>query len=232
MRLGLFTDSHFSSAEVTCRNRYNSKSLNKIKKAFEYFKSKNCDLVICLGDLTDTEDDRRKEVNNLKAISGVINQSSLKTFVVMGNHDAFTFDVQEFYDILGNQYKPHNIFEDEKSLIFLDACYFKNGVHYKPGDTDWEDTYYPHTDELRAQLSAATGETYIFLHQNIDPDIHESHRLSNDADIRNILEKSGKVNTVFQGHYHPGYRSECGGIHYVTFPAMCENDNAWYVIEI
>ena len=68
MKMGLFTDSHYSSAEMTCGNRYNSKSLYKIKKAFEYFQNEKCDLVVCLGDLIDKEDDHKKEVKNLKEI--------------------------------------------------------------------------------------------------------------------------------------------------------------------
>ena len=35
MKIGIFTDSHFSSAEVTCGNRYNSRSLEKIRRADE-----------------------------------------------------------------------------------------------------------------------------------------------------------------------------------------------------
>ena len=36
MKLGIFTDSHYSSATVSCTVRYNSKSLTKIKKATKY----------------------------------------------------------------------------------------------------------------------------------------------------------------------------------------------------
>ena len=35
MKLGIFTDSHYSSQEVTCGNRYNSRSLEKIRKAMK-----------------------------------------------------------------------------------------------------------------------------------------------------------------------------------------------------
>lgn len=105
-------------------------------------------------------------------------------------------------------------------------------MHYKQGDSDWTDIYYPETDKLDSVLKEITGEVYIFMHQNIDPAIREDHRLFNDSEIRKILKNNNNVKTVFQGHYHPGKSSEFDGIHYVTFPAMCENEKAYYIIEV
>lgn len=232
MKLGIFADSHYSSAEVTCKKRYNSASLGKIKKAFEHFQEEKCDLVICLGDLIDKEEVHQKEIENLKKIRDVMDEFDMPSFVVMGNHDGFAFDEQEFYEILGEKHKPECISEVGKNLIFIDACYFKNGNHYKAGDSDWTDTFFPYVDELEKQIENVSGEVFLFMHQNIDPDISEEHRLFNDAEIRSVLEKSNKVKTVFQGHYHPGKQSAYNGIQYVTFPAMCQNDDAHFVVEI
>lgn len=232
MKLGIFTDSHYSSAEVNCGNRYNNRSLTKINEAFKYFRKEKCDLVICLGDLIDTEEEHSKEVANLKEISRDLSNFNLKTYILMGNHDAFAFTVDEFYDILGEQYRPENIYGKNNNLIFIDACYFKSGIHYMPGDSDWTDTFYPETDKLGELLSNITGDTYIFMHQNIDPTIRPDHRLYNDSTVREILEKSNKVKKVFQGHYHPGNTSELNGIGYEAYPAMCEKENAYYIIEL
>ena len=68
MKLGIFADSHYSSAEVTCKKRYNSASLEKIRQAFEHFQKEECDFVICLGDLIDKEDSHKKEIANLKKV--------------------------------------------------------------------------------------------------------------------------------------------------------------------
>ena len=232
MKLGIFADSHYSSAEVTCKKRFNSASLEKIRKAFEHFQKEECDFVICLGDLIDKEDSHKKEVANLKKVRDVMNEFDLNTFVVMGNHDGFAFDQDEFYKILGQKYIPKRTYEYGINLIFVDACYFKNGYHYKPGDSDWQDTYFPYIDELKIQLSCLNGDTYVFMHQNIDPDISEEHRVYNDDEIRSALERSGIVKTVFQGHYHPGKQSKHNGIQYITLPAMCENDDAYFVVEV
>lgn len=226
MKLGIFTDSHYSSSELTCGQRYNSRSLEKIKEAYRIFEDAGCDLVLCLGDLTDTETTYEKECENLRACAAVMDASPLPTLCLMGNHDAFVFTVDAFYDILGENHKPHTVCTEDAVLIFLDACHFATGVHYQPGDSDWTDTYYPDTEDLRKQLVSADKPVCVFLHQDIDPSISEDHRLANDAQIRQILEDSGVVSWVISGHYHPGMESVHHGIRYLTLPALCERETA------
>lgn len=231
MKLGLFSDSHYSSQEVTCGCRYNSCSLEKMRRAYRAFEVAGCDLVICLGDLTDREDCHEKELANLRAAAEVIQSAAVPTVCVMGNHDAFSFTVEEFYGVLDRCCpKPRTV--EGKTLLFADACYFKSGRHYAPGDEDWTDTCLPDTDSLEKSLEEAEGEVLFFLHQNVDPHAEMHHCLANAAAVRAILENSGKVKAVYQGHYHPGLRSTHNGIDYVTLPAMCEGDDRWEIIEI
>ena len=222
MKLGIFTDSHYSSAELTCGCRYNNQSLEKIKEAYRIFEDAGCDLGLCLGDLTDTEQTYAQECENLRACKAVIDASSVPTLCLMGNHDAFVFTEEAFYDILGKEHKPHTVLADGAALLFLDACHFASGAHYQPGDSGWTDTFYPYTDELRQTLSELSCPVCVFLHQDVDPAVLENHRLSNDALIRSIFEESGVVRHVVCGHYHPGMESEYNGIHYLTLPALCE----------
>ena len=101
MKIGVYTDAHYSSQEITCGRRYNSQSLRKIKEAYEFFKKECCGLVVCLGDLIDTEQTIEKEVQNLIDIATVIRKSNIPTVCLMGNHDAFVLDRKRFYEILG-----------------------------------------------------------------------------------------------------------------------------------
>lgn len=232
MKIGLFSDPHYSTAPVTCEKRYNNQSLFKIQTALDHFRAENCDLVICLGDLIDTEDDHAQEIINLQKVAALFHASPLKIIAVMGNHDAFRFEVEEFYRILGEQYRPQLTSMERNHFLFLDACYFKTGIHYMPGDEDWTDTCFPHTDNLERTLAALDGNIYVFLHQNIDPAVCPLHRLYNAAEICSIIGKYSNVRAVYQGHYHPGMQSEYEGVPYITLPAMCENTDAYYVIEI
>ena len=231
MKIGIFTDSHYSGKAVTCGRRFNNQSLRKIGEAYRHFEENGCDLVICLGDLIDTEDTVEKEVENLSEIAALIKASPLHTYCLMGNHDAFVLTPERFYSVLGLA-PPKNVTADGKRLIFLDACYFKSGVHYAPGDSDWKDTYYPHTAALQKELEECNCPAYIFMHQDIDPAIREDHRLYNAEEILRIIAKSGTVKAVFCGHYHPGQESVHQGVRYVTLPAMCESEAAYWIFEL
>jgi alkaline phosphatase len=46
--------------------------------------------------------------------------------------------------------------------------------------------------------------------------------VKNAPDVRKILEESGRVLAVFQGHSHQNDLREVGGIHYCVFRAMVE----------
>ena len=231
VKIGIFTDSHYSGKALTCGRRFNNQSLRKIGEAYRFFEESGCDAVISLGDLIDTEDTVEKEIENLAAIAAVIKKSPLRTFALMGNHDAFVLTPERFYSVLGTQ-PPRSTEIDGKHLVFLDACYFKSGVHYAPGDSDWKDTYYPFSAALGEALSVLSAPVYIFLHQNIDPVIREDHRLANGDEIFRIIEESGNVRAVFQGHYHPGQESVHNGVRYITLPAMCESEAAYWVFEL
>lgn len=234
MKVGFFTDSHYSSAKVTCDVRYNSLSLGKIRRAYAEFCRCGCELVVFLGDLTDTEEAHDKEIENIREIRAVIEASGIPTMVVMGNHDAVAFTQEEFYDVLGEGCRPRNIDCGDTHILFLDACYYyTSGLHYAPHvEGTWMDTYYPFVEELKETLTALEGDVYICMHQNIDPTISEDHCLHNDAMLRRVLEDSGKVRCVYQGHYHDGSEHREGEIRYKTFPAMCQNDQAWFVEEL
>lgn len=232
MKLGIFTDPHYSSAPLTCGRRYNSRSLAKIEAALARFVAERCDLVVCLGDLIDREPTHEAEAANLAALARVFDAAELPTAVLRGNHDAFSLTKEDFYRILGASRYPADRTFGDKTLIFLDACHFFSGRPYTPGDTDWTDTFLPDTDGLRARLAAVPGEAIVLMHQNIDPDIRADHSLKNAAEVRKILEESGKVHLVLQGHYHPGTENTHNGILYRTFPAMCERDDAVFVLKV
>lgn len=229
MRIGVFTDPHYSSAQITCEKRYNSLSLRKIREALEYFAAQECELILCLGDLTDTESTREQEAENLRQIACVMDSVPVQILCLMGNHDAQSFTEAEFYSLLGEHRRPRPVSSGNVHLLFIDACYSRDGKRYRPGEVDWTDTFFPHAAALSETLLRLDGSIYLFMHQNIDPGIREDHLLANAAEIRTVLESSGHVKAVFQGHYHPGFQSEVNGIRYITLPAMCENEGMRWI---
>ncbi len=231
MKIGLYADPHYANREKSGERRFNKASLQKIKDAYAAFTAAGCELAVCLGDLADSDRPHEQELENLTLLSQTIHSFHIPTFCIMGNHDSFSYGAEEFYRVLGGC-EPHDIHTPECDLIFLDACYFSNGARYARGDTDWRDTFLPDAAALGQRLAACGNKVYIFMHQNLDPEIPEVLRLSNAAEVIDIIEKSGKVRTVFQGHHHPGHRTVRNGIEYVSLPAMCEYDGAYEIIEL
>lgn len=232
MKIGLFADPHYSSQELTCGNRRNNLSLGKMRAALEQFAAAGCDRVICLGDLTDTEDTKVQEEANMRAIAALFAEFSMPITVIMGNHDAYVFTPEEFYALLGGC-EPAPIHGEGVHLLFLDLNYTADGVRYTPHGFHWDDVGLPDPTALQKQLAALDGDVYLFMHQNIDPAIPAAdHRLANADAVCDVIEQSGKVKAVYQGHYHWGNQFRRGGVDYVTLPAMAVYDDTSIIIEV
>ena len=232
MKIGLFSDPHYSSQELTGGNRRNNLSLGKMRRALEQFTAAGCDRVICLGDLTDTEDTKAQEEANMAEIAALFAEFSMPISVIMGNHDAYVFTPDEFYRLLGG-YAPAEIHADGVHLLFLDVNYTATGVRYTPHGFSWDDVGLPDPESLREQLAVLEGDIYLFMHQNIDPAIPaQDHRLANADAVCDIIEQSGKVKAVYQGHYHWGNQSSRNGVAYITLPAMAVYDDTGIIIEV
>lgn len=230
MKIGLYSDPHYSSQELTGGNRYNSRSLDKMKAAYADFEAAGCDLIVCLGDLTDTEDTHEQEVENMRQIAALFAACPIPTVCVMGNHDAYVFEPREFYALLGGC-EPLDWVDEGKTLLFLSANHNPDGSAYRPHAFHWDQCYVP-TEGLAERLAAAEGEVYVFLHQNLDAACPADHRPVNADAVCAVLEAAGNVKAVYQGHFHWGADTEKDGVRYVTLPAMCCYENTHRIIEI
>ena len=229
MKIGLYSDPHYSSQELTGGNRYNRRSLDKMRAAYADFTAAECDLIVCLGDLTDTEDTHEKEAENMREMAALFAACPIPTVCVMGNHDAYVFEPEEFYALLGGC-EPLDWVDGDKTLLFLSANHNPDGSPYHPHAFHWDQCYLP-TAGLAERLSAA-GDAYVFLHQNLDAACPADHRPANADEVCAILAAAGNVKAVYQGHFHWGADTETDGVHYVTLPAMCCYENTHRIIEI
>ena len=234
MKIGIFADSHYSTKELSCDTRRNSLSLSKLTAAAKELSE--CELIVCLGDLIDTDTNHEQETQNLKDIAMFLNSFKIPVICVMGNHDAFLFTSEEFQEITAFIVAPYHFEADGKQLIFLDASYTKSGIHYTPGDVDWTDTDIPYHTDIEGWLNESDLPAYVFTHQNLDPSLPENYQIHLAEKIRSIFEASKKVKAVYQGHYHHGNTNQINGIDYITLNALCEgieiNSAAIKIIEI
>jgi predicted phosphodiesterase len=225
LRVGLMTDLHYADKPPT-KTRFYREALAKLDEAVEDMNREKPALVIELGDFIDQADSVEKEIEWLKTMESHFARLSMPRHYVLGNHCVGTLTKEEF---TANT-KASGSFESFEAggvtFIILDSCFRSDGTPYSRKNFDWKDANVP-KDELswlENQLSKASGPVIVLAHQRLDAD--KAQAVQNAAEVRSLLEKSGKVLAVFQGHSHKNDYQQITGIHYTTLVAMVEGSGA------
>lgn len=234
MKLGLFSDVHFCREQVQEGNRRCSLSFDKLKAALPDLRDRKVDLLICMGDFSDINKagDRADSQECLKDMLREIRASGLDFLLVPGNHDFLVSTVPELEAILGPEASRKLMDTPEYRLIVLDGNYRSDGSHYDPSGFDWTDTNLP-SEQLAFLQSALNGtdkECIVLVHEPLDPESGDWYRVNNADEVRSILESSGKVRLVLQGHMHEYGDVTVNGIRYVTIVGMCEGTKNRYAV--
>lgn len=232
MKLGIFADPHYCRAELLCRTRRPNLSLGKIKEALEAFCGANVDLCICMGDLIDKGETPEEPIECLAEAMREIRACGIPYRIIPGNHDCAVFSTAEFAERTGSPALPCTLETATHTLIFLDANYRADYRPFFEAGVEWKDSNLPPEQLafLKETLDKATKPCVVLLHENLDPTVQINHVVKNAEDTRRILEESGKVSLVLQGHYHKGADSVLNGIRYLTLAAMCEGEENHYII--
>lgn len=235
LRVGLMTDLHYADKQPT-KTRFYREALGKLDEAVAHFNREKPALVIELGDFIDQADSVEKEIEWLKTMERHYAQLSMPRHYVMGNHCVGTLTKQEF---AASTKAPggHAVVEQNGvTFLILDACFREDGTPYQRKNFSWQDANLPKGELtwLEGELAKAGGPVIVMAHQRLDMD--KAHAVRNAAEVRALLEKSGKVLTVFQGHSHKNDYQQIAGIHYVTLVAMIEGtgleNNGYSMLEV
>jgi len=231
MKLGIFADPHYCSADTLCETRRPRLSLGKISEAYGCFIDENVELTLCMGDLTDRCSSHDEAIQNLEVILTEIRKTNLPFLNVPGNHDYLDFTADEL-EKAGLMTPPYSEVYSGIRLIVLDANYRSDFRRFDEAGVEWTDSNLPpeQIDFLSDILSKSKEPCVVLVHENLDFSVEKHHVIKNADEIRTILENSGKVQLVIQGHYHPGADSTVNGIRYLTIPAMCEGEANHFMI--
>ena len=242
IRFGIVTDSHYADREPA-GTRFYRDSLLKMRKAVNFMNKEKPDFLIELGDFKDqdAEAEEKNTLGYLRDIENELQKFTGPTYHVLGNHDADSLSKTQFLQNVTNTNIPA-----EKSyfsfnlkgfhFIVLDADFTSDGTPYDHSNFDWTDANIPSLELkwLKEYLSAASGPVIVFVHQLLDGQGH--YYIKNAAQVRQVLQQSGRVLAVFQGHQHRGQYNRINGIHYITLQAMVEGEgldnNCYYVAEV
>ncbi|MBL9179016.1 MAG: metallophosphoesterase [Verrucomicrobiaceae bacterium] len=225
LRVGLMTDLHYADKPPT-RTRFYREALAKLDEAVEVMNREKPALVVELGDFIDQADSVEKEIEWLRTMESHFARLAMPGHYVLGNHCVGTLTKQEF----AANTKAGGGFESIEAagvtFVILDACFRSDGTPYSRKNFDWKDANVPKAELswLESTLGKAGGSVIVFAHQRLDAD--KAHAVQNAAEVRALLEKSGKVLAVFQGHSHKNDYQQIAGIHYTTLVAMIEGSGA------
>jgi predicted phosphodiesterase len=225
LRVGLITDLHYADKPPAGKRHYRE-TLRKLAEAAAQFEKDQPALVVELGDLIDAADAVETEKKYLSTINREFSAIAKERHYVLGNHCVDTLTKAEFLGGVEQAGSYYSFDLGEYHFVVLDACFRSDGEPYGRKNSKWTDANIPPAEAewLAADLAATMKKTVVFAHQRLD--VSTDHGVRNAPAIRKILEASGRVLAVFQGHSHQNDLKEIGGIHYCTLVAMVEGSGA------
>lgn len=221
LRFGILTDVHYADREPA-GNRYYRESLTKMREAVREFNGARVSFAVELGDFIDAAETTEAEIGFLRTIDAEYAKLTGERHYVLGNHCVWTLTKRQFLENSGARKEYYSFDAGGFHFVVLDACYRKDGVAYGAKNNSWEDSDIPAAEQrwLAADLNATSRQTFVFVHQRIDAT--GPYAIKSAAAVRKILEDSGKVLAVFQGHHHRNEHQVINSIHYCTLAAMVE----------
>jgi len=235
LRIGLVTDLHYADKPDNKDRCYRS-SLPKLRQAVEHFNRVGADFVVELGDFIDEGPTLDEEADFTRRIDTEFDRFRGKRHYVLGNHCVWTLTKNEFLHACRASRPYYSFDHGSFHFVVLDTCYRADEQPYGRRNFDWTDACIPaaERDWLSDDLIRTDNKTIVFVHHRLDADDH--YGIIKRVLVRGIIEDSGKVLAVIQGHYHPGDYRRIADIHYLTLTAMVTgsglDNNAYALLEV
>lgn len=225
LKIGLITDLHYADKPAAGTRHYRE-TLGKLERAVEQFTRDKVDFTVELGDLVDAAKSVDEETGYLKTINAQFAKIPGDRHYVLGNHCVQTFTKAEFLKGIEREKSHYSCAAAGWHFVVLDACFRSDGEPYGRNNFTWTDSNVPASQLqwLEADLKMAEGKAIVFAHQRLD--VTRQHSVKNAEAVRRVLEQSGKVAAVFQGHSHQNEYQQIAGIHYCTIAAIVEGSGA------
>lgn len=225
LRMGLVTDLHYAD-KPPAGSRHYRETLAKFAEAAERLQRDKPAFVVELGDLIDAADSVSVELGYLARINRDFSAISKSRHYVLGNHCVYTLTKQEFLDGVEQQRSHYSFDGGGIHFVILDSCFRGDAEPYGRRNFKWTDANLPpeEIEWLSADLAGTPHRVIVFVHQRLD--VSKNHAVRNASQVRKVLQDSGKVVAVFQGHSHQNDYQDIAGIHYCTMAAMIEGSGA------
>lgn len=182
------------------------------------------DMVVNLGD--DIEDESREaDLARYAECQAILRKANAKLVNVAGNHDTIHMNREDLVRMWGREGQLHYSFDEGDFHFSVLHTIERKDVDVRiPGaQLDW----------LREDLRQTRLPTIVLMHHSASEQDTRGSRwfegrahlalVVERAGLRRILEESGKVKAVFNGHLHRNHCDVIRGIPYVTLQSLIEN---------
>jgi len=233
VRFGVVTDIHYADTDPVGTRAYRE-SIGKLAECVQVMNAKGVAFLVELGDFKDQDKtpDEARTLGYLQKIESVLAGFRGPRYHVIGNHDTDSLSKAQYLAAAPNagivpNATRYTFVSGGVRFVVLDASHRRDGSDYDHGNFDWSDSNIdtPQLDWLTKTLAASADPAIVFVHQQLDGS--GAYYVKNAAAVREVLEKSGKVIAVLQGHRHEGAFSTINGIPYVTFKGLIEGAGPW-----
>lgn len=242
LRFGMLTDLHYARRDPWT-TRFYRQSLEKMRSCVRFMNTQELEFLIELGDIKDesTEPAEGETLAFLREIEAAFARFSGPRYHVLGNHDIDSISKAQFQENVQNtgisrERTWYSFNRKGVHFVTLDANFRKDGIPYDRGNFSWRDPNIPPSqlEWLRSDLEENALPTIVFCHQLLTD--ASPHCVINAAEVRSILESSGKVLAAFHGHKHEGDYAFINGIHYYALEAVVEGsgreNSAYAVVDV
>jgi alkaline phosphatase len=223
-----YADKANNGSETSTTSRCYRGSPVKMDSAIAFFNRVSPAFLLILGDYVDgyatTVADSIKTMADLDTMNVRTGKFQGDIYQVLGNHEQTSLNKANVHSKSVSKIKQNYYSFDVGPIHFvvLDGNFKANGEDYTRNNAwVWTDTWIHEAQRnwLIADLQAAGQKpTIVSIHQNLHN--ADDYSVENSPAIRTILETTGNVTHVFQGHRHEGSYARVNGIHYMTFQAM------------
>ena len=227
LHFGVITDVHWGPDKET---RMGSQAPNLVVNIVNAFNAiKDLDFVVDLGDRIGNID-YVHDLEHLRQFSKVIEKLNAPYYPLLGNHDLRYLSLEDNEKILKKRVGFRSVIIKGIELIFLNA---QDPVRAGQGGSIGENQ----RKDLGKTLSSSERPALVFTHQALDEQDVTNNvyfdewgkgdcaYVDSREKIRALLEKSGRVKAVFQGHLHWNRLQYHGGIPYITQGSVTETAN-------
>jgi 3',5'-cyclic AMP phosphodiesterase CpdA len=233
VRFGVVTDLHYADIDPSGARTYRESDA-KLAECVQVMNAKGVNFLVELGDFKDQDKtpDESRTLGYLQRIEAVFAGFKGPRYHVIGNHDTDSLSKAQFLAAAPNtgivpNATRYTFVSGGVRFVVLDASHRSDGSDYDHGNFEWSDSNIdgPQLDWLTKALAASAEPAIVFVHQQLDG--AGAYYVKNAAEVRHVLEKSGTVIAVLQGHRHEGGFSTINGIPYFTFRGLIEGAGPW-----